>query len=298
MTADGLALDSAPAATGGLSAPLSVSGILAICDGLLGEIGRRQHRFAWLRPPGPGSEDWLVVDAYYPGNRVVVVCRDEPAAHDHLYAELVPPHGLRLLALAPAELGDRAAAATTLTRLIMELGPVPRPTGQALDEERMARESAMARVAASFVNATAPPAINRRPPTRAQAAAIRRAAHEADTRQAVTGIVLGIVLALALCVEMYIGVARFALNGGHWLLAFGIAFDVCARALGTIAAGRAGRQVWAWGCVIGGSPVVAAFALFQADGPLITEPGPIAGLVSVLAVSVIAFALLASALRI
>jgi hypothetical protein len=342
MITDGLAGDSAPASTGGIPVPLSVPAILGICDGLLGEVGRRQHRFAWLRPPDSGSEDWLVVDAYYPGNRVLVVCRDEAAAHDHLYAELTPAHGLRLLALAPGELGDHADAILRLTRLITELGPIRRPTEQALREDA-ARDSAIARVAASFAHATAP-ANDRRPLGRGQAAAIERAARVAATRQALAGtasrppatarprpnprppaarspiaaasvsrpsrrrdpgagtstmdMVVGVALAVAVCAELYLGVGRFALDGGHWLLAFGIAFDACARALGTIAAGRAGRRDWAWGCVIGGSPVVASFALFQPEGPLITEPGPIAGLVSVLAVSVIAIAVLASALRI
>src|ERR1700733_12134321 len=39
----------------GLPAPT----ILSLCDGLLGEAGRRHHMFAWLRAPGAGTGDWL-----------------------------------------------------------------------------------------------------------------------------------------------------------------------------------------------------------------------------------------------
>jgi hypothetical protein len=40
--------------------------ILDICDGLLGQVGRRQHRFAWLRASGAGIEDCLPVAAITP----------------------------------------------------------------------------------------------------------------------------------------------------------------------------------------------------------------------------------------
>jgi hypothetical protein len=356
MTAERLAGDSAGAPAGGSAAPLGVPAVIGICDGLLGEVSRRQHRFAWLRPPGSGTEDWLVVDAYYPGNRLVIICRDddEPAGHDQLCAELVPAHGLRLLQLAPADLGpDRAQAELVLKSLLAELGPAPaRPTGPELDLEGVARESAIARVTASFAQATAPPVPQRRPVGQAQAAAVERATRLAAARQdrsgraprvpapvrppvnrrappprpsvaapvrpratapvrprttpdpaprrdaQTVGLVVGVALAAALCAEVYFGVGRLALNGGHWLLAFGIALDACSRAVGTIAAGRAGQSDWAWGCVIVGSPAVALFALFQADGPVAIDPAPFAGLLSVLAILVIAIAAIAPALGI
>src|SRR5437763_11804545 len=106
---------------------MPVPAILAICDRLVDEIGRRSHLFAWLRPPGPGAEDWLLVDAYYPGNRLVVICREEPTEHDYLYDKLVPEHGLRLLRVSPADLGaDRSSVELALRRLIGELGAIRR----------------------------------------------------------------------------------------------------------------------------------------------------------------------------
>ena len=69
-------------------------------------------------------------------------------------------------------------------------------------------------------------------------------------------------------VEVYVLVVRTALDHDRLLLAFGVALDAGARALGTVAAARAGRLGWAWACAIGGSPVVAAFALFRRDGPV------------------------------
>jgi hypothetical protein len=80
------------------------------------------------------------------------------------------------------------------------------------------------------------------------------------------------------------------------LLAFGLALDACSRGLGTIAAGRDGSSEWAWWCALGGSPVVAWFALFQQRGPVRTEPAPLAGLIAILALVVLAVALLAAAL--
>src|SRR5580700_2316802 len=81
--------------------------LLDVCDRLLGERGRRRHLFGWLRTPD--AEQWLPVDAYYPGNRLVVLCRDraddgdgdgdDGDDGDRLIAARVPEHGLRLLRL-------------------------------------------------------------------------------------------------------------------------------------------------------------------------------------------------------
>ena len=112
-----------------------------------------------------------------------------------------------------------------------------------------------------------------------------------------TGMTVGLALALALVLELYFGVGRLAMDGGHWVLALGLAFDCCARVLGTVAAGRAGQPAWAWWCIIGGSPAVAAFTLFG-DERLSTEPGPIAGHISVLAIGLVAIAVIGAALHI
>jgi hypothetical protein len=270
--------------------------ILGLCDRLLGEVGRRGHLFAWLRPPGPGSDDWLVVDSYYPSNRLVVVCREQPSAHDHLYGELIPLHGLRLLELAPAELGgDPVAVETALRALIAELALPPRRSAVAASRgDDASGESAFARVSGAFaqVAASAPIEAPRRVRTRAAAA-------ERDGGSlAAAGLLVGAALALALCVELYFGVAKVMLDGGRWLLGLGILLDACSRLLGTVAAGRVRAPDWAWACVIIGSPAVAVFALFRAEGPVSAEPAPLAGLISLAAMTIVAIAVLASALGI
>jgi hypothetical protein len=112
------------------------------------------------------------------------------------------------------------------------------------------------------------------------------------------GIVVGLVLVAVLFVEVLVGVAGFAIAGGHVLLAFGIALDAGARALGTVAAGRAGSPDWTWGCAVGGAPVVAAFALYQRSGPVTIEPAPLAGLISLLSLFFLGAALLGAAIGI
>jgi len=344
----------------------TVTSVLVLCDRVLGEIGRRCHLFSWLRAPGSGPEEWLPVDAYYPGNRLVVICREEPTEHDRLYTELVPAHGLRLLELAPSELSaDAAHAELTLRRLIAELNLPPRPAPRAQDDDGEGpRDSPVARVVASFAQATAPDMFGGRVPSGTRSAATERGArfiaprfagprppsattanrardeappptarstatthrrpasltrppvtremslrratpalararrrHPAAPETSALGVLLGLALALAVGAELYFGVGSLALAGGHLLLALGIAFDAGSRALGVVAAGRAGDARWAWACVIGGSPAVAAFAVFGPEGPLVTEPGPLAGLAAVLAALLIVLAVLGSALR-
>jgi hypothetical protein len=114
-----------------MSTVMPVSVALDLCDRVLGEIGRRMHRFSWLRPPGSSIEDCLVVDAYYPGNRLVVICPEDDVQPDPMFAERVPQHGLRLLVVELSELGlERRAAEDVLVQRITALGPRPaRPTG-------------------------------------------------------------------------------------------------------------------------------------------------------------------------
>ena len=110
MTTDGL-LGERPHAS---ASPLPVPQILDLCDRIVGEIGRRAHIFGWLR--GADDESWLTVDAYYPANRLVVICRERPTDTDELIAERVPQHGLRLLTLAPDELADDPAGVDAALR--------------------------------------------------------------------------------------------------------------------------------------------------------------------------------------
>src|SRR6516165_12586224 len=112
MTADRLAQglrERGPGDTDREQETLSAASVLAICDRLLDEVGRRRHMFAWLRAPGAGAGEWLAVDAYYPRARLVVMCGPSPGRHDSVYRASVPAHGLGLLTLDPAGLGDDPA---------------------------------------------------------------------------------------------------------------------------------------------------------------------------------------------
>ena len=166
------------------SAPtaLPLASLLAICDRVLGEIGRRRHLFSWLRDPDAASEQWLPVDSYYPGNRVVVVSSETTAGHEHLYNELIPAHGLKLLTLEPAEIGgDPVAAKEALERTIASLELPERHVGEADD---VPRENPVGKALQTLV---APPAVQpapRRAPPPSQAAAAQRGLRFADAHKA------------------------------------------------------------------------------------------------------------------
>jgi hypothetical protein len=344
-----------PTRAGGESTLPSVAAVLVACDRAMNEIGRRSHLFAWLRAPDAGAEEWLPVDAYYPGNRLVVVCGDDPDPYDHLYDELVPAHGLRLLRLRPADLGgDPADVAWRIERQIATLGlPPPRrvPAPATMPVARREDDGPSESVVSRALSALAQPSAPTEPPPRrvgqSQAAAAERAArfvaaHKAELVRSsqsaaarrparrpppaprprpapaagtprprpasqrrdqaagaqTLGVMVGLALIGVLIVEIYFGVDRWAIAGGHVLLAFGLSLDACARALGTLAAERAGAPDWTWGCVFGGSPVVAGFALFQSTGSVKVEPAPLAGLISLLAIGLVTLAILGAAVGI
>lgn len=263
-----------------LAAGVLADEILTACDRILGEVGRRGHMFGWLRLPGGATDQWLVVDAYYPGNRVVVTAT---GSYDRLLDDAVPAHGLRLLIVDPDELADDPAGLdAALRRLLADLPEVVRPTGQ-LPGSEGPRESPVAR---ALVTMTQPDRIK---PARPRGR--RRASYPNDQALA-AGFLVGVALLVVLGAEIYIGLAEVALGTGQVLLAFGIALDACTRVLGMVAAERAGQRAWVLPCVIGGSPVVAMFALFQDSGPVSVEPAPFAGLLSVIAIVVVGLALL------
>ena len=281
---------------------LDTHAIVSLCDRVIGEAGRRRHMFSWLRTPGSETGQWLAVDAYYPGNRLVVVCGEHSAEDDDLYAELVPAHGLRLLRTDEAELGaDPVAAEGVLRRRIADLALPPRPTGSVAgssDRERHAGPGTLARMAMAFAQGgagsggRAQPAVGARRPGPPRPGprrpGPRPTTHSPQVEAA--GVAAGLALAVIVCAELYVGVGLVALEGGHWLLAFGIAMDACARVLGAIAAGRSGRTEWVWWCVIIGSPAVVRCVLYDEDGPLTTEPAPLAAVLAILALSAVAVA--------
>jgi hypothetical protein len=112
------------------------------------------------------------------------------------------------------------------------------------------------------------------------AAAPRSEVGRAAERPPDYGIGLGVALAVALFIELYLGVARGAIDHGHAALAFGLAIDASARTLGVVAARRANAPDWAWGCLLIGSPLVLAFWRSEHGT---AEPAPLAGQLAVVA---------------
>jgi len=279
MTAERLAQGLRERAPGGIDREpevMSPASILAICDRLLDEVGRRRHMFAWLRAPGAGAGEWLPVDAYYPRARLVVMCGAARDAHDTLYRELIPARGLGLLILDPDGLGDDPdAARATLAAKLFDLEHLPGRTpvpGQA--------------------GATTPPT-SPTPEPEWTPVKVERMAVAPAVEQGV-GMVLGLALAVVLIAEVYLDVV-YVFGAGRVLLGFAIALEACSRALGTAAAARAGERAWALACAIFGAPAVAWFALRRRSGGAEVEPAPLAGLLAGLAGALALIALLVGA---
>ncbi len=176
---------------------------------------------------------------------------------------------------------SQAEAAQRAARHVKAVGPAPR-------------------AATALAGRSPRPPARRAPGTRsAPLAARRRAARRtapAPRRQTVSSQALAgttlLALAAGLAVELYVGVSRIAISGGHWLLAFGLALDAASRALGTIAARRARRPRWGWLCALGGSPAVAALVLLGEEGQAQVEPAPLAGITALLAMVSVGLAVL------
>jgi len=258
--------------------------ILSMCDDLLGEVGRREHIFAWLRAPGAEVDEWLAVDAYYPRARLVVLCRSGSRPHDSVYRELVPAHRLGLMTLDPAALGpDRETVRQALAAKIFDLEHVPHERER---RERVPREP-VPREPARRDRAKSEPRPEKRPekqPPEPEWTPVK-VEHTPVARGFVhgAGVLAGLALAALLIAELYLGVIVVAFHDGRLLLGLAIALDACSRVLGAVAAERAGQRGWAFGCAIVGAPVVAWFAMLRPSGRAEVEPAPLAGLLAVLA---------------
>lgn len=277
MTAEHLAEDvrSTVQETDGERRGIPAPTILAMCDRLIGEVGRRRHMFSWLRVPGSAAEEWLAVDAYYPRARLVVVCRTAPGAHDELYREQIPAHGLGLLTLDPSLMGDdEAAVEAALAARIFDLEHVPRP-------------AAVKASPAPRAPAADPPG----PSPSWSPVKVERTAVAPAVEQGL-GLVVGLALSAILIVEVYLGVVEVAFSAGRVMLGFAIALEACSRAIGSVAAARSGARGWACLCAIGGAPFVAWFAFRGRSGWAEVESAPLAGLLAGLAVLLILLALL------
>ncbi|MEU1086313.1 hypothetical protein ACFYPN_23980 [Streptomyces sp. NPDC005576] len=118
--------------------------VLDMCDEILGEAGRRGHRFDWLLgdPGATGRQVKLPVDSYWHGHRLVVEYRelqhDQPvpifdkperltisgvhrgeqrALYDARRDTGIPAHGLRLVVIRPADLDADGRGRLRRTRL-------------------------------------------------------------------------------------------------------------------------------------------------------------------------------------
>jgi hypothetical protein len=106
------------------------------------------------------------------------------------------------------------------------------------------------------------------------------------------GVIAGLAFAALLIAELYLGVIQVAFADGRLVLGLAIVLEALSRALGTVAAERAGRRGWACACAIVGAPAVAWVALMRRPGRIDVEPAPLAGLLAVLAGVVALVALL------
>ena len=298
------------------------STILSMCDELLGEVGRRDHIFHWLRASGADIDEWLPVDAYYPRARLVVICRSDLGEHDSVFRELVPAHGLGLMRLHPATLGtDQDAVREALVAKIFDLehGPRGRARPERAPGERVRGLRARGeRVRGERARSKADP--EQRPAQKAgpEQRPARKAGPEQRPKNMAgpekraekrlpepdwspvkvehtpvprgyvhgAGVLAGLALAAVLIAELYLGVIVVAFHDSRLLLGLAIALEACSRMLGTVAAERAGQRGWAFACAIVGAPAVAWFALLRPSGRMEVEPAPLAGLLAALAIAV------------
>ncbi len=269
MTTEGLGPD-----LGSTGETVTPAEAFDLCDRIVGEPSRRRHFFGWLRAPEAPRDQWLPVDAYYPGHRLVLVWRPAPGPNDELYRELVPAHGLRLLELTPAKIaGDRPEAERRLRALLGAAGATP-------------------------IAAAQRPPRGTRPGSEGAAPAewrdVRRRARPASRPfelPAWLGAIAGAALVAVVITELYAGVALVGFDAGRPVLALGLALDACARALGTLAASRERAPGWPWLCAAGGSPMVAVF-VFGRERRATVEPAPLAGVLALLALALVAVALI------
>jgi hypothetical protein len=306
------------------SASLDCGAVLNRLDWQLGEISRRQHRFAWLRDPQTG--EWLAVEAYYPGNRVVVVARDDRALLS-LCGDLVPRNGLFLVTLSAPELATDSAALAKQLRARLEIqGWVPRsevrrgdqppapaaPAGPApvlapAPVPLLRRPSSAPAPAAA--PAPAPALSNRGPSAELTESAHRPGADLTDLDEfdvppdvrvrppqparptkprasEAEGVGIGITLVLAVVFELAVGGGVIGLGAGDYVLGFGFMLDACARVLGMVVASQNEDLDAAWTSVIFGS-----LALWGLEDSEHSDLAPVARVTAIIAGCVVALGL-------
>ncbi|MFD6414890.1 hypothetical protein [Streptomyces sp. NPDC060194] len=137
--------------------------VVGLCERILGESARTQHRFDWLLgdPGADGRRVRLQVDAYWPGHQLVVEYRepqhDRPTPHfdkpDRLTVSGVhrgeqraqydarrdaeiPAHGIRLVVVRPADL-DADSRGRLHRNEDVDLAALTKVLARASDEDRV-----------------------------------------------------------------------------------------------------------------------------------------------------------------
>ena len=164
----------------------------------------------------------MVVDGYYPANKLVVYCGGDPEERG-LYEQLVPEHGLYLLTLKPDELPDDQVATQAVVRKQLEKdGWSPRPVSRPV-----------AAVPTPAPKADPAPRKPREAPSSVKA-----------------GFGIGLVLSTLILAEAYLGIVVLAIDNGDVVLGAGLLLDAAARVLGTL-------STQTWSSLLIGSPRVA-----------------------------------------
>ncbi|WP_249009407.1 hypothetical protein [Conexibacter sp. DBS9H8] len=197
-------------------------------DERLGEIGRREHRFAWLRDPGSG--EWATIPAYYPSHRLIALADDTDPALLALADSLAPAHGLTLLrigATAPVAVPTPGASPAGARP------PVPGPGGAGAEGPSGPLSPARGALTPRDRDGGL-----RAPPTGRD------------------GVAAGVTLVFVVVAELLVGGVAIGLNAGDPVLGLGCLFDAAARVLGTVRASQAGDLDAAWASVVAGSPAI------------------------------------------
>lgn len=87
------------------------------------------------------------------------------------------------------------------------------------------------------------------------------------------------------------GVSQAGLGAGAALLTFGLVLELCARASGAWVAWTLSQRGWVAACAVLGSPAVAVHALLRRRGPLAFDAGTLVGLLAMIAVLTLFWAL-------
>ena len=220
--------------------------------------------FAWLRRPAPARTNGSRSTPTTPRPARRDMPRRGPGRTTRSTASSCPAHGLGLLTLDPAVLGnDRQAVQKTLR------GQVLRPRARAARGRRRARRP---RRAASASHRPAPRAWRPRRSRSARSPAPAWTPVKVERTPVPRGFVqgFGVLAGLAftalLIVEVYVGVIVVAFGDGRLVLGLAICSRGRRARWGRPRPSAPARRGWACACAIGGAPVVAWVALLRRPG--------------------------------